>query len=1683
MATDPILDAISAGGTSAAVADDPILSAIQSRSSAPSATEGDPILAAIAGKTAKPTGKIATPDMVGQWAHDNDSTIAEAHHHFQNLGYVLGDYEDAGVPRPQVAPAVAPGPGPRIINLDLDRTPEQKIANIRPNALLNAPPFEPPTVSEMIGNAIPDAAAPVLAGAKKYLVDPFERMAAKGAEFGRDVAQAPIEEFTGLQHLPEMVEQAKAAKYGPIPAGETLEEQASREHPIAMGVTGAVGSTVGGVAADPRNWPFLASSAARPLLQRLVSGGFGVMMSKDAIQRAKQLSQQWDTLSPEQRTEQITSLGINTLFAGASAAHALSPTGSIGAGEQLHPETPETLQAQTDALENGTNKAVYFPKGQQNIPAAPDGATVTVVKGNKPGAGTWYHDESITPDEIHDAVADGTYHQLLGFTQSKEEATANGQPTTVVARDGKGVELKAGLADGTDPNAIAAQSAVLARQFPEAKIGVETPEQVIRARQASTPAPETSEVGAPLSEQTQPVEPPHPEFETSPPGSPAHKQIVAWANRAADGDEVALAALRKIAVNKIDAQDARFAAQKLAEVQPRVAQGVSPTGVERRTQARQDYQAAIESTPPGQPTPGEKLSQEIRAARAGAPAGITEGEALQRIMLDPERYAKYQEADQKGRDRMLVQAKNEMVGTLNFRPSSHEQILQAMDMSDLGQRAADIEARHNRGEQIPVKEIDDLHALMDKIQGSNGEVRESAANQRSAQAGEETASETAQSGNRTAERAEAGSTEPALSEAAKNPEAVLRPSVGDRVQVGAGPLKGKTLEVTKAGETGVYGRMEEGGPIKFVKHGDFEAKPSLVGETAYSNPLFDPEVWKSTLGYLKPTEAAGQADLRARTGELARKQAVLQERMKAEHARWRGRSDADMLAFADRVENGEADRQARGVTLNPKTQALLDKGKKSLTTQDKNLATTLRTLLDEGRTSVQNLGTGKLDSWIEHYFPHIWSQKGKVGEAIGRLLGKRPLEGPKSFLKQRTIPTTAEGFDAGLKPVTTNPVDLALLKMHEMNRYVMAHRLLGDLKDAGTAKFVRFGDRAPEGWKPLDDKVFQVLQYSEVEKGPILRGRYYAPEAVATPINRYVASGLKGIPLYDMVRGFGNTLNQLQLGLSGFHLGTTSLNSVISQFALGAKQAARGEILKGAKNILTAPAAPIRNLIQGGRVAGDYLRPDQAKQYAATAKAVETAGGRVGMGEEYTNNAIERMMQSFANKKYLKGALQSIPAAIEAQAIPVLKWTVPRMKLGAFHDLASDIFARAQKNNWSQDRVRSELQKSWDSIDNRFGQVVYDNLNWNKVAKDLAFIGVRSVGWNYGTWRELGGGVKDLATQVGQALNKKGFDVTDRMAYTFALPVTIAALGGMYQLAHTGKWPQTAKDYFYPKNGHVEDDGTEARSSLPSYMKDVFAVSQHPVDTALHKVNPAVGLMTEMLENKDYYGNEIRNTDDPAMAQLWQAVGHVGKSFLPFTLRNAQKRSQIGQKGPESQVENFLGITPAPRSVEQSDAEALAHEMIQRRAPAGAHTTAEQKRQQRIFDLENQVRSGTLTRDALKQKLDSGEVTEQDARTAITRARTSGLARAFKQLSIPESLKVWDVANDKERAELQPLIETKVENSFEKLTREDQDIYRPLLRDALTWQPKKTSKPPTATSGIPFIPPTGTGVSIHQSSQ
>lgn len=186
-----------------------------------------------------------------------------------------------------------------------------------------------------------------------------------------------------------------------------------------------------------------------------------------------------------------------------------SPAGAspVGAGEKLAPESLVTRQGQVDALEKGTNPIVYFPKGTKTIPAPPENAQVTVVKGNKPGAGTYYHSDEITPQQIQAAVKDGTYGELLGNVQSKEEAATSGAaPSVVTARDQAGNELKASVVDASKPNLVAKQAETLSAQFPGATIAQEAPQKVVTGRLAKVAKPAVTPVQSAVSAQTPAVQ-------------------------------------------------------------------------------------------------------------------------------------------------------------------------------------------------------------------------------------------------------------------------------------------------------------------------------------------------------------------------------------------------------------------------------------------------------------------------------------------------------------------------------------------------------------------------------------------------------------------------------------------------------------------------------------------------------------------------------------------------------------------------------------------------------------------------------------------------------------------------------------------------------------------------------------------------------------------------------------------------------------------------------------------------------------------------------------------------------------------------------------------------------------------------------------------------------------------------
>ena len=692
----------------------------------------------------------------------------------------------------------------------------------------------------------------------------------------------------------------------------------------------------------------------------------------------------------------------------------------------------------------------------------------------------------------------------------------------------------------------------------------------------------------------------------------------------------------------------------------------------------------------------------------------------------------------------------------------------------------------------------------------------------------------------------------------------------------------------------------------------------------------------------------------------------------------------------------------------------------------------LREALDTGRNNVQALGTGKLEDYIENYFPHMWENPKKAAT----ILGKRPLEGSKNWMKKRTIATTREGVERGLIPATWNPVELSLLKVRDMERYVMAHETLNELKEAGTVVFVKSGSARPEGFVKINDKISTIQKMNEDKTSTIL-GFYYAQENAARIINNYLSEGLWGNQMYDIYRGLGNAITQFQLGLSAFHLGFTSMDATISKFAIGLEYLYQGQPIDALKRFAEIPTAPITNVRQGHKLMKAWYGNPATPELALVAEYMEQAGGRVQMDQFYANKFSDKIRDNIKNRRFVKAGLEVPLKLVELASKPILEWIVPRQKLGIFMDMAQYIDKTHPEYTFEQ--KRTALQNAWSSVDNRMGQLVYDNLFWNKVTKDIAMASVRSVGWNLGTFREIGGAPKESVNILLDALKGKRSDESHKLAYLISLMGITMLYGAIFQYLSSGEAPQDIKDYFFPRNGQTNDKGDASRISLPTYVKDLYAYGQEPFTTLKNKLSPVNGIVAQMMENKDYYGVKIANDDDPAYQKGVDYLKYFGSQLVPFGIRNVEKETS---DRTIDKVLPFIGIVPAPYTMNMSEAEKAAYEIMISHLPVGGRTQEQKDQTDLKKSIEMNLRKTKGNTSELEAEIQKGAVSVETAKTILKEFQLTGIEKMVKRFDYTEAMYIYEKADDKEKQKLKPIVIEKLINQIKRndLTKSERDI-------------------------------------------
>jgi hypothetical protein len=584
-----------------------------------------------------------------------------------------------------------------------------------------------------------------------------------------------------------------------------------------------------------------------------------------------------------------------------------------------------------------------------------------------------------------------------------------------------------------------------------------------------------------------------------------------------------------------------------------------------------------------------------------------------------------------------------------------------------------------------------------------------------------------------------------------------------------------------------------------------------------------------------------------------------------------------------------------------------------------------------------------------------------------------------------------------------------------------------------------------------------TLGVAEGEKslaGPQLVGHYHVPGEIASLYDNMLAPGiLAKSGAARVFFGANSIFTGLNLGLSLFHATGTAIRSMTTELGRGLVGVTRGDLGTAAGAAISTPIAPALHYARGGQVIKEWYKAGSTNpEVRRIVEQLASGGFRPTMDRAFKSRAMQEIARAWrAAQGQAKEGTPGAGAAAAANAVfktlgktpgavmqamnwAVLEHIVPRLKSGAAYNLMRQELARLPAGA-SQQQVAAVARRVVDMVDNRFGQLVYDNLFWPKWAKESAMMAQRATGWNLGTVREWGGAAIDAAATPHRAYKQaKGTAApendswfTHRMGGAAATLLLVGAIGGMLHRLMTGKNPEHARDFIYPQTGDTDDNGHPVRLSLPTDLKDVGGYISHPLQTLKNKTSPLIGILGSILSNKDYWGTQVYNEDDTA-GQKAKSIGKfAAQSAIPFSYQSDQRLKGEGAT-PGKRAMSYLGVQQMSPQYSLTPAEAMAQQIARDQMPIGGRTQFAADQAKSKNDLSQTLRHEP-TADwgkTLQEAGRSGKFSQKDLEASASKATELPLVHHVEHMSLHDALRVWQVADAGEQHKLQAAIVAKI---------------------------------------------------------
>jgi len=590
---------------------------------------------------------------------------------------------------------------------------------------------------------------------------------------------------------------------------------------------------------------------------------------------------------------------------------------------------------------------------------------------------------------------------------------------------------------------------------------------------------------------------------------------------------------------------------------------------------------------------------------------------------------------------------------------------------------------------------------------------------------------------------------------------------------------------------------------------------------------------------------------------------------------------------------------------------------------------------------------------------------------------RRPLQGSKGFFKMATLSDMSEGIEKGGVPETTNPIRMFKLAYADGMKFVTAQRMFEALKGDKMVQFVKIGERSPDFFVPLNDNIAKV--YFKSDAGLVKAGEYYIEQGAGRLLNNHLSTDyFRQSKLGSGLMELKNLYTQIELGLSGFHAIAEGLETVSSDLGLGMRKlinlGVRGDFKmagEGIMDILKAPFSP-KTTFSLGRSAikfateKDFENSDfgkaflkkipEAKQYVTD---LFNGGGILRQSEDLRSKTFQALKEHAGNDNYIGAALRTLPALNEAVLNPLFNHYIPALKVGMFFKefpvTLKENAARLEKGSVTRDEL---ARKTISFIDDRLGELNFDNLFWDRTFKTVSQFMMRSVTWKLGNLRAMLGAIPEQAQEfMSAAKEKRAPLLMPKTAWLMGLSAMQVTLSTVIMKMFANKPPQNFKDIVAPQ---INPDDEKDRVIMPTYYKDMLHLWHSKWGYVTTSMSGPISRFYDILKNKDFYNYEIHDEhDDWLQKRKDDLLYFIPK---PFSISSSIQQLENGDGGKAAM--SFFGLNKAPGYLTNSDIENEIFDTYNLR-----NTSVRPKSEKEGNDIKKQIRQ--LYKDDKKQEAQS----------------------------------------------------------------------------------------------------------------